>query len=117
MKKKSRTQLKKQADKLFSLIVRSRGSCERCATTRNLQCAHIQSRTNLHLRWDEKNALCLCVRCHLYWAHKNPLEFATWYVALYPKENAYLMKEKNVIEPNMDYEVVIERLNKRLDKV
>ena len=57
---------KGKADKLFSKIVRSRGSCERCGTTEyaTLQCAHIITRKYSATRTDTRNAWCLCARCH-----------------------------------------------------
>lgn len=46
-----------------------------------LECAHIFTRSITHIRWDERNALCLCRTfegeggCHR-WAHKYPLLFS-----------------------------------------
>ena len=60
-------------DKLFSLDTRSRGKCERCGKTTTLQTSHIYSRSYKELRWEKKNAFCLCAGCHFWW-HKNPLE-------------------------------------------
>lgn len=78
MRKQNKTALKKKLDKLFSEKIRSLGFCQKCGTTRNLQCAHIFSRKNLSIRWDEENAVCLCLKDHLYWAHKEPVEFSKW---------------------------------------
>lgn len=109
IKKKTRTQLKRIADALFSKLVRSRGACQMCTKTNNLQCAHIISRRNLHLRYDFRNALALCAGCHLLW-HHEPLWAVAWLQGLFPKNYEYLMKEKDVIEDNFDYEAVIKRL-------
>ena len=75
-KKTPRQKLIKENDKLFSLAVRSKGYCERCNKTENLQCAHIVGRGSLGLRWKYDNALCLCYACHIHWAHKEPIAFA-----------------------------------------
>lgn len=75
MKKKNKKSLKKLLDKEFSLIVRKKGRCSRCGKKDNLQCAHIFSRSLLSTRWNLDNAICLCGGCHLWWAHKNPVEF------------------------------------------
>ena len=75
MKKTSKRKLIKKIDKVFSEIVRSRGSCERCGKRENLQCAHIFSRRIMRLRWYLDNALCLDYKCHIFWAHRNPIEF------------------------------------------
>lgn len=77
--KKDIRKLTKKMDSLFSEIVRSQGVCDKCGTTRNLQCAHVKSRKYLQTRWDFENSLCLCVKCHLYWAHKEPHEFVRWF--------------------------------------
>jgi len=69
----------KKLDKLFSEYIRKRdGKCLKCGKKTNLQTAHIHSRRHFNTRWDETNAVTLCVRCHLFWAHKEPVEFTEW---------------------------------------
>lgn len=55
---------KGKCDKLFSQIIRSAGKCQRCGSTDNLQTAHIITRKYSATRTDERNAWCLCARCH-----------------------------------------------------
>jgi hypothetical protein len=59
---------KAKATKLHSLLVRSRGMCQRCGERdySKLQCAHIVSRRFSATRTDENNAWCLCARCHMH---------------------------------------------------
>ncbi len=98
-KPKSISYYKKLADKLFSERVRVRGFCEKCRRSGDvvqLQCAHIIPRANLVLRWDFNNALSLCYACHLFWAHKNPLEFTEWFRAKFPDRYEYLLVKKNL---------------------
>ena len=64
---------KAEADKLFSRLIRSRGFCERCGATANLQTSHIFSRRFAWTRTDLSNALCLCAACHRWW-HDHPTE-------------------------------------------
>ncbi len=64
-------------DRLFSAIVRSVGSCENCGSTTGLQCAHGFSRRYRNVRWDRRNAFCLCQRCHMKYTHR-PLEWDEW---------------------------------------
>jgi hypothetical protein len=66
---------KKRADDVFSKLVRARGHCENCDSTRDLQCAHIISRRYAHTRTDLANAFCLCAKCHFRFTDW-PLEFA-----------------------------------------
>ena len=68
---------KKQADQVFSLIIRSVGKCANCDSTYRLQCAHIISRGYLNLRWDIRNAVCLCSSCHIFYTFR-PLEWDDW---------------------------------------
>jgi hypothetical protein len=58
---------KGKADRLFSLVVRARGACERCGESdySKLQCAHIRRREFVATRTMELNAWCLCAGCHL----------------------------------------------------
>ncbi len=64
---------KGKADELFSQLVRSRGYCENCGRVEYLQCAHVITRSRLNVRWDNRNAWCLCSRCHI-WFTNWPVE-------------------------------------------
>lgn len=57
---------KGKCDKLFSKIIRSRGTCERCGNTDRTshQCAHIISRKYSATRTNQENAWNLCAKCH-----------------------------------------------------
>lgn len=57
--------LRGKATKLHSLVVRSRGRCERCGSTSTLQAAHIVPRRYAATRCDPAAAWCLCAACHL----------------------------------------------------
>jgi len=73
-----KTHLKAECDRLFSLIIRSRGRCE-CEGTHvgNLQCMHGFSRRYLGTRWDERNAFCGCARHHMVFTH-DPIRWDLW---------------------------------------
>lgn len=68
---------KKKADVLFSKIVRARGACVQCGSTKNLQTAHIISRRYSNTRCVLSNAFCACAGCHMRWTD-NPVEFASF---------------------------------------
>lgn len=68
---------KAACDRLYSLIVREKGQCERCGKYDErpaLQCAHIIRRTYSATRCMIGNAWCLCPACH--WeTEKDGVEF------------------------------------------
>ena len=73
-----------KTDSLFrQLILKERpNKCERCGKTETLQIAHILAKgCHPRLRYQRCNVLILCVGCHLFWAHRNPLEFREWLVS------------------------------------
>ncbi len=90
-----RRKLRDQLDKLFSIIIRSRGKCERCGKTNPLNTAHIFSRRNLATRWDKNNTLCLCVGCH-FWGHQNPILFAEFVKEKLGNEEYEKLKRKSI---------------------
>lgn len=69
--------LRGKATKLHSLVVRSRGRCERCGSTQTLQAAHIIPRRYAATRVDPENAWCLCAGCH-----RRTTEWASDHMAL-----------------------------------
>jgi hypothetical protein len=117
MRKATKTTLKNKADKLVSLIVRLRGSCERCDKTQFLQAAHVVGRNNHTLRFDLNNVICLCAGCHR-WAHDNPREFTKWFDHAYPERAKYLdgMMNKLTQRKLFDYEKLVGNLQKEYDK-
>lgn len=71
---------KATSDRIFSLIVRSKGHCEHCGTSAEnaqLQCAHWIGRTYSNIRTDFDNAFCLCASCHRRFT-ADPTAWALW---------------------------------------
>jgi len=114
---KDKTKIKKKLDVLFSQVVRARDKeCLKCRSCMDLQCAHAASRRHLSGRWDELNAVTLCTRCHLWWAHKEPLEFTLWLKENHPAvyERA-LEVSTEVWKPTLeDYQALETELKARL---
>ena len=114
VKKVKKSTLKKKVDQVFSLFIRRHGVCQGsghgCECGGNLQCAHIISRWNLRLRWDEMNVLCLCAGHHRYWTNR-PLEWADFIRKNFSKQYNYVMthKEEKKKMKESDYREVIER--------
>ena len=111
MKKKTdKKKLIARMDKLFSEIIRSQGVCDRCGSTKNLQCAHVLSRRHLQTRWDLENAIPLCVSCHIFWQHKEPHEFVHWFDGKYGGKLYETLKRRSNNIKKINYETKYEEL-------
>ena len=85
-----KTHARARADRTFAASVRSKGKCiAEGEHLGYLQCAHIISRRYHNIRWDERNAICLCARHHAYFTH-HPVEWDTWIEEQFPGRLAEL---------------------------
>lgn len=113
----NKTKVKKKLDVIFSKVIRARDKkCLKCGKRENLQCAHVSSRTHLAGRWNEMNAITLCTGCHLYWAHKEPVEFSEWLKTTHPAvwEESRMIRA-TLWQPTLqDYQDLLEELTARL---
>lgn len=75
MKKKSRSKLVKEADRVFSIYMRQKGAVDgynQCITCRKslpwqqLQLGHFQSRRHYSTRWDEQNTAPQCIADNMF---------------------------------------------------
>jgi len=96
----------KRADAAMSLFIRARDGnvCQWCGATHKIQCAHIVPRTIKLLRWNERNAIALCMRCHFYRAHKDPILFAEFLQANFKDNYEYVQKERYKDMPKLTVE-------------
>ncbi len=81
--KTTRRKLRDQLDKLWAILVKQRAGwkCEKSGETTYLNSHHIFSRSNLSVRWDLDNGICLTAGWHLLKKesiHKSPIEFIEW---------------------------------------
>jgi len=84
-------------DAYLSKKIKARGKCQKCFLVNEpMDPAHIITRKNKTLRFDEMNIMCLCITCHR-WGHDNPKKFQTYVAYRHPKRWAYLVKRKNII--------------------
>jgi hypothetical protein len=105
--------MKGKADRLFSQLIRSRGACERCGSTQNLQTAHIVSRRYSATRCDPMNAFCSCARCHLELTG-DPYAHVLW-ANLYLGEDGYTaMRQKALDGRRPDWAAVVDELTVKL---
>lgn len=117
-RKISRKGLTKKLDNVFSLLIRAEGKCQwpGCDTGHQLHCAHIITRSNRRLRWDEHNALALCASHHRQ-GHDDPLAFAEFVKREFPEKYEYVVKHKQEIVRRTDEELkeLLADLNWKLD--
>ncbi len=117
MRKRSKTpraKLIKELDKLFAQKIKSVGYCQKCGKKEGLQVAHIFSRRNKCIRWNEGNAVCLCLRCHLYWSHKEPYEFIKWVSEFKDLDKLQEIKNENKPLKLHDLEELLTSLERKL---
>ena len=74
---KERQNWSEQCDDLARKIARSRGRCENCGKTSDLQWAHGFPRDYRNTRWLEEANFCLCRGCHKFYTHR-PLQWDDW---------------------------------------
>ncbi len=112
MTKAQRTKLNKLLRQ--AMIRRDGEHCLRCGKT-PVQTSHIKSRGKYRkLAFDINNVKPLCVACHLYWWHKEPLEAAEWIREQFPDRVEYLEKKIRTIDKTiMVYETIKEQLKGR----
>jgi len=83
-RKPSRKTLKTKLDKAWSIAVKKRAGnvCEVCKSSKSLNAHHYISRSNLRLRWELFNGVCVCPGHHLFnneSFHKDP-EFGHYWM-------------------------------------
>jgi 5-methylcytosine-specific restriction endonuclease McrA len=101
------SKIKKQCDKLVKEIVsiRDKDICQKCGERvygSNRQRSHvIPVSAGNKLSFDPINLKVLCMHCHLYWWHKNPLEAREWFKEKFPTRYEYLMFHKGIKQMKM----------------
>lgn len=115
-RKKTKTKLKKKADKVFSDFIRQRdnGICFTCGNKKEWkyqQCGHFMSRSHTNTRYDEQNCHCQCVACNMFKGGNMPV-YAIQLQKLYGNEILKeLFKRANKIKKadNKFYEDIIKK--------
>jgi predicted restriction endonuclease len=89
---------KSKKDKTWATFVKDRANyaCEVCGQYSKFANAHhILPKPYAELRWDVKNGICLCPRCHRLSktaAHQNSIFFCLWLEKNKPETLAYLRR-------------------------
>lgn len=120
MKKvKTKKQLKKELDKVFSLYIRQRPAdrngmvkcftCGKINHWKKMQCGHFMSRRHTATRWDEKNTACQCVQCNIFY-EGNKYKFGKFINEKYGEGTAEMLEIKAHNKCRMgrfEYEILI----------
>jgi hypothetical protein len=124
-----RTNWRKKADDIFSLLVRTEAGfkCQfhealrekdippPCSCNGVMQCCHKITRGKSAIRFDRRNVLCGCSGSNL-WAKWNPVEWNLLWKALYPYDVEYLesIKNKETHFKAWDYKIMIDEYKQKL---
>lgn len=107
---------KAKADKLFSEIIRSHGTCEasgydgrRCSF--QLQTAHIVTRKRSGTRTDLRNAFCLCFAHHRYFTD-YPRQFSRFISTTWAKPYYDSVFRKSVTPNKVDWQERVDFLQR-----
>ena|ERR1035437_1850698 len=101
------------------VILRDSEKCLRCSKIDRLQMSHIYPKgTHRKMEFLPENLKLLCVGCHLYWWHKNPIEAWEWLRETIPKERiSYLKLRSQVIDKSQfDYNLTKLYLDQEIKK-
>ena len=93
-----------KCDKIWARIIRSKGYCEKCGKPQMLQAAHLISRRHLKTRHDLDNGICLCIRHHIFWGHKEPDEFVDFIRELRGKDIFEELRTRSREEGKIDWD-------------
>jgi len=120
---------KGKADKLYSLIIRSIGECEKCGymcdcpnkpfthtTGCKLTTSHIISRRYSATRTLEANGQCLCFSCHRRFTD-FPREFSHWITESIGSEAYEELRERAETLTKVDWEAEAKRLQERFKEI
>ena len=118
---------RKELNALLHKLVRLRDGehCLRCPKTARLQLSHIYPKGKKRgMEFEPDNVKLLCVGCHLYWWHKNPMEAMEWLKTVIPTARLDRLKLMSQTTNKIDFnlqkifiEKEIERLTEREDTV
>jgi len=109
----------KQADKLWSEVVRLPGQCAICGKSEFLNAHHLIDRSVKIFRHTIINSIPLCPKCHKYdrrlSAHKSGIVFSYWLSINYPEKYKWVIEhymDADIDSPN--YKLAFENLQKIL---
>ena len=113
-KKRSKSSLQREADLLWSRLVRSRWpGCAVCGASQT-EAHHLIPRSRRATRYAIDNGIALCATHHKWStelsAHGAPLAFAFWFAYKFPHQHNWVMGHHRVIAPRVTVEWYRERI-------
>jgi 5-methylcytosine-specific restriction endonuclease McrA len=116
------SKIKRECMELAKRIVSARDGdiCQKCGERvygSNRQRSHvIPVSAGNKLAFDTINMKVLCMHCHLYWWHKNPLEASEWFEAKFPERHKYLQGNKGLCQMKyQDFVDLREKLRQEME--
>lgn len=103
-----------------AVILRDGEKCLKCGKRDKLQMSHIYPRRYKRMIYDFDNLKLLCVGCHLYWWHKNPIEAHEWLVKTVDEKRLQRLKfmsEYKGVNRGLDYNESKIYLNNEINKM
>lgn len=119
VKSESRRKLTSECDVLVRKLVLARDGykCCKCGGTNVLQAAHILPKGHYpRMRFELLNVLSLCFRCHMYWAHRDPIGFTDWINEKYINR-ANVLKELHATARKTDLHELVLCLRKEVKEL
>jgi len=115
-KQPKKSTLIRKADDLWRKIVKQKGYCEWCGKSGGVQNAHhIMGRSRHSLRWDIRNGVCLCYKCHTDGAHSPNAakveEYLKWIKSYRPDDWRYLKDKLKRPPETVNFIKLMEYLN------
>ena len=103
-RKPKKKTLENKCDALWREIIKRNGTCDWCGkSSGKLDAHHVMGRGRKSLRWDLRNGVALCFRCHRLKAHspsaKDVQEYLNWVEEYKADDWEYLMYKANVEFP------------------
>ncbi len=92
MSKRTQKSIRASCDRLWSLLIRQNGFCERCGLNGRLEAHHAYGRANFRLRFEPRNGVAMCHQCHR-WAESFPILFSEWFQEIRLADYLFLAHE------------------------
>jgi len=101
-------------------ILRDGNKCLKCGSKERLATSHIYPKGRYRkLEFDYQNVITFCLKCHIYWWHKNPIVAWEWLQENIDKQRLdYLkMRTQFIDKKPIDYKLFKIELKEKLEEL